>query len=91
MYHAPLGRFSNRDPIRYAASSNLLAYAYARPTYVVDPNGLIPPDMPPWGAGGPFEAGPIPVPPFANDLGGFKDYLGRSVRSISTIAKKEMT
>lgn len=38
----------------YAAGRNLCDYTGARPTQAVDPTGLIPPDMPPWGAGGPF-------------------------------------
>ncbi len=40
MYHAQLGRFCSRDPIRYASVHRLYTYANGRPLLLVDPSGL---------------------------------------------------
>ncbi len=39
MYHAQLGRFCSRDPLKYHGGSNLLGYAGNRPNSVIDPRG----------------------------------------------------
>jgi RHS repeat-associated protein len=40
-YHPTLGRFANRDPIRYAGGANLYGYSGQSPTGATDPTGLL--------------------------------------------------
>src|SRR5690606_37426623 len=41
-YHAQLGRFVTRDPIKYEGGTSLYAYIGGKPTSRIDPLGLVP-------------------------------------------------
>jgi RHS repeat-associated protein len=53
-YDPSSGRFLQRDPIGIRGGTNAYNYARSKPSRVVDPSGLIPPDSPSWRDPGPY-------------------------------------
>jgi RHS repeat-associated protein len=72
-YHAGIGRFLQKDPIGFAAGTNLYAYASGDPVGRIDPAGTYD-----------YMGDPLPLPPGPDGLGAPGYHIGQFPSSPST-------